>query len=300
MKSLTIMVPFMNNLRFGMPMMGCLRYMTSDAVEFMIIDNGSTDKIEDYMRNYIKPKRLNFVRFEENIGLMETNKYAYENCTTDLLMLLHTDCFVFEKNWDQRIVSYFETIPKLGIAGFFGAQGCMPNGGRLQDVERAGQMSGLSNMLEGEIHGIKLHQPWRSCAIFDSFAMCLSMEMLKAGGGFDMRYKFHHHYDRDISLESLRRGYKNIVVDVPNHHIGGVTHETEQYQKWLEKKIGSRFEDGKLHNENEKRFIEKWKALDALPLYVNDDFSFRTGPVPIPTPMEYKGDNIIKNGGFVK
>src|SRR3989304_9118532 len=181
MKTLTVLIPVMNNLRFAMPFFGNLKYLTSEDVEYLVIDNGSTDPIEQYVRNYIKPKKLNFIRFEENQGLMETNKLAYEQCQTDLLMLLHTDCFIFEKDWDKRVRGYFDEIPKLGIAGFFGAQGCMPNGGRLQDVERAGQMSGLSNMLEADIHGIKLKQPWRACAIYDSFSMIFNMEMLKKG-----------------------------------------------------------------------------------------------------------------------
>ena len=295
MRSLSIAIPFMNNLRFGMPMMGCLKYLTSDDVEYLIVDNGSTDPVEQYVRNYIKPKKLNYIRFEENQGLMETNKLAYEECETDLLMLLHTDCFIFEKDWDKRIRGYFDEIPKLGMAGFFGAQGCMPNGGRIQDVEVHGQMSGLSNMLEAEIHGIRLKTPWRSCAIYDSFAMVMSMDMLKAGNGFDMRYELHHlGTDRDISLESLKRGFKNIVVDVPCHHIGGLTGESDIYQKWLEARTGSKFEDGKIHNSNTELFARKW--AEVLPLYVQDDFSFRTGLVgliPEFPDMEYKGDNIV-------
>ena len=292
MKSLTILIPIMNSLRWTMPMLGCLKYMTSDSVEYLIMDNGSTEPVEDRLRHYIKPKRLNFIRYETNQGLINNLQEAYKICESDLLMFLHTDCYIFEKNWDQRIRRYFEEIPKLGMAGFFGAQGCMPNGGRLQDVERPGQMSGLSNMLEADIHGIKLRTPWRSCAIFDSFSMIMSMEMLRMGNGIDMRYKFHHLFDRDISLESLKRGYKNIVVDIPCHHIGGVTHETEQYQSWLLTQIGSKFEDGKLHNDNAEKFIKKWESV--LPIYIEDNFSFRTGRVPIPDPvLEYKGDKIV-------
>src|SRR3990167_7299138 len=137
MKTLTILVPVMNNLRWAMSFFGNLKYLTSEDVEWIVVDNGSIDPIERYLRDYIKPKKLNFIRFEENIGLMETNKLAYETCTTDLLMLLHTDCFIFEKNWDQRVRGYFDPstssgIDKLGIAGFFGAQGCGMDGGRIQ------------------------------------------------------------------------------------------------------------------------------------------------------------------------
>ena len=193
----------------------------------------------------------------------------------------------------QRIISYFEEIPQLGMAGFFGAQGCLTDGARLQDTD-PGQMAGLSNMLEAEIHGVRMVKPWRSVAIYDSFCMVLNMKMLKAGGGFDTRYKFHHMYDRDMSLESLRRGFKNIVVDVPNHHIGGLTPEHKSYEDWLEGIIGRKHEDGQFHNENSELFKKKWEKLNALPLYVNDDFSFRTGPLQIGNKMlEYKGDNII-------
>ncbi len=72
-KKMVIFIPFMNNLRFALPMLGNLKYNTSDETEWLIIDNGSTEPIERYVRNYIKPKRLNFIRFEENIGLMESN-----------------------------------------------------------------------------------------------------------------------------------------------------------------------------------------------------------------------------------
>src|SRR3972149_11495541 len=174
MKTLTVLIPVMNNLRFAMPFFGNLKYLTSDDVEYLIVDNGSTDPVEQYVRNYIRPKKLNYIRFEENIGLMETNKLAYEQCQTDLLMLLHTDCFIFEKDWDKRVRGYFDEIPKLGIAGFFGAQGCLENGNRLQTVPtRKDQRlnAGTSNMLEAEIHGQRLKEDWQACAIFDSFAM---------------------------------------------------------------------------------------------------------------------------------
>jgi len=289
---MTVMIPFMNNLRFGMPMMGCLKYNTSEETEWMIIDNGSTDKVENYIRHYIKPKRLFFHRNEVSPGLLKNSQFAYENCETELLCFLHNDCYVYEKDWDKRIISYFEKMPDLGLAGFFGAQGCMSDGGRLQDTP-AGEMAGLSNMLEAEIHGMRLgnDELWKACSIFDSFCLIMRMDMLKKGNGFDMRYKWHHYYDRDISLESLRRGYKNIVVNVPNHHIGGVTHELDIYQEWLTKQIGKRTEDGVVHNENKEKFMKKWH--DVLPLYVNDDFSFREGPLPVKPSIEYKGNKIV-------
>ncbi len=294
MKSLTILIPVMNNLRWAMSFFGNLKYLTSEDVEWLVVDNGSTDPIEKYIRDFVKPRKLNFIRFEENQGLMETNKVAYENCTTDLLMLLHTDCFIFEKDWDQRVRGYFDSIDKLGIVGFFGAQGCGMDGGRIQLVaKREDQQldAGLSNMLEAEMHGQRLKDNWKPAAIFDSFAMMISMDLLRKTKGFDMRYKFHHFYDRDISLESLRHGYKNIVVNVACHHVGSVTAQDPLYQKWQQKVVGNATDSIKLHNLNKKQFEKKWR--EVLPLCIGNDFHFMTNDEFTYDYYDFKGNKIV-------
>ena len=80
------------------------------------------------------------------------------------------------------------------------------------------------------------------------------------------------------------------MVNVPNHHIGGLTHEHPEYEKGLKGQIGKIHEDGILHNENKIQFEGKWK--DVLPLYVNDDFSFKQGMVVQIPELEYRGDAI--------
>ena len=292
---LTVTIPILNCLRYAMPMFGCLKYTTSEESEWLILDNGSTENVEKYITEYARPKRLNYVRNEDNPGLITNNNDALRRCETELLCLLHNDCFIYEKNWDQRIISYFEQMPDLGIAGFFGAQGCMPNGGRIQYPSKLGS-AGFSNMLEAEIHGMRMgpDMPWRPAAIFDSFCMVFRVKMLKECGGFDTRYQYHHFYDRDTGLESIRHGYKNIVVNVPCHHGGGYTSETPAYREWLMKIIGKPVEDLAFHDANMAKFTEKWMAIDALPLYVNDDFSLRRGRDEFRPDIEYKGDNIMK------
>lgn len=297
------MIPIMNGMREVMPALALLKQNTSSDTEWMIVDNGSTERVEDYIRKYIKPYKLNYIRNEENPGLVKVNQRAYEECETEILMLLHADVYIYEKNWDQRVISYFKEIPDLGIAGFFGAQGCLPNGGRIQDIEKRGQMSGWSNMVEAEIHGMRMTQPWHSVAIFDSFGMILSMKFLKDSGGFDTNLKYHHYYDRDISLESLRHGYKNVVVDILNHHTGNIAASNDLYQEWQKKEIGNATDSIRIHNENKEYFINKWK--EVLPLYVEDDFSFREGVMPIPyepgtdgkvVRLTYGGNRIVGYG----
>jgi glycosyltransferase involved in cell wall biosynthesis len=290
MKKLTLAIPIMNQLHDTKGILANLRYMTSNDVEWLIIDNASTDPYETYIRRYLKPYKLNYIRNTENVGLVRSMQQAYENCGTEVLAITHNDVFLYEKDWDKRMLKYFEEIDKLGIAGFFGAQGCGPIGERIQDVPRVDVAAGMSNMLEAEIHGMRMQKEWHSAAVFDGFMMIFNMEMLKAGDGFDQRYLYHHIYDRDASLESLRRGYKNITVNVSCHHVSGITANRPEYQAWIDKQTKNENYTGDkyTHDHNSVLFEKKFK--DVLPLYVQDDFSFRTGS---DNRYIYKGDAIV-------
>lgn len=284
---MTLAVPYFNQLNDSKIPMGTLRHNTSEETEFLIIDNGSTDPVEEFIIKYLKPKRVNFIKNKENIGVLPTFQQIYENCETEIVAITHNDVAIYEKDWDQRVLSYFKEMPDLGLVGFFGSQGCGPIGERIQDVPSPEIMAGMSNMLEAEIHGMRLNQRWRSVAIFDGFMLICRMEMLKKTGGIDQRYHFHHYYDRDLSLESLRHGYKNIVVDVPCHHVCGMTANRSEYQTWIDEKTKHKDFTGDLwtHDENMRLFKEKWSSM--LPLYVMDDFSFKVGKEG---PWDYKGD----------
>ena len=104
MIKMTLAIPCYNQLHDSKGPLGTLRYNTSDETEFMIIDNGSTDPVEEFCRKYLKPKRMNFIRNETNLGLVKTLQQAYENCETDVLTITHNDVFLYEKNWDIRIL----------------------------------------------------------------------------------------------------------------------------------------------------------------------------------------------------
>lgn len=291
--NMTLAIPVMNQLNDAKPALGLFRYNTSPETEWMIIDNGSTDPYEDFVYKHLKPERILYLRNDKNIGMVKTLQQAYENCDTDILAISHNDVFIYEKDWDQRVIQQFKEDKELGGIGFFGSQGCGPIGERIQDVPSQNIAAGMSNMLEGSVHGLLLtgglKPPFRSAAIFDGFFMAFRMEMLKKAGGFDQRYKYHHLYDRDASLESIRHGYKNIVLGVPCHHMSGLTANRTEYQTWVDEKTGNKDFTGDkwTHDENTEIFKEKWK--NVLPIYVEDDFRFRSGERP---PWKYRSDLI--------
>jgi len=292
-KRLTLAIPCFNQLNEAKSALGLFKYNTSDETEFLIIDNGSTEDIEGFFLKHVKPKRLRVIRNEENLGMVRTLQQIYENCETEVLAITHNDVFVYEPQWDIRILHYFETIDKLGMAGFFGAQGCGPIGERIQDIPLGyppNTMAGMSQLLEAELHGFRLEEKYHATGIFDGLMLIFNMDMLREGKGFDQRYKFHHYYDKSASLQSLALGYKNIVVNVPCHHLCGMTANRAEYQTWIDKKVGSsNFTGDKFtHDYNMKIFNAIWG--DVLPVYVENDFSFRSGSRDI---WDFKGNKIV-------
>lgn len=292
----TLAIPIYNQLNDCKGILALFRHNTSEETEFLIIDNGSTDPVEDFVQRQMKPKRLNFIRNKENLGMVKTLQQMYENCDTDILVITHNDVFIYEKDWDKRIAQVFEANHNIGVLGLFGSQGCGERGERYQDVpvHLAGSMAaGFSNMLEAEIHGLRLHDNLRACSILDGFFLAINMKLLKQTNGFDQRYQFHHYYDRDISLESLRHGYSNFVVNIPSHHLSGLTANRGDYQKWVREKVESTKQiitesgDQWAHDHNMELFLNKWRS--ATPLYIQDDGSFRSGGI-----YNFKGDAITK------
>lgn len=285
---LTVSTLVFNELNDTKGLMANLKHMTTGRYEFLLLDNGSTENVYQFATNYLKPGELNYIRNDENVGTVKGMQQIYENATGDVIAVFHNDVLLYEYGWNERVMRLFEDDPKLGMVALFGAAGCMINGGRVQVREDGGTMAGMSNMLEAEIHGARISEP-HAIAIPDGFGMIFRKEMLDKGNGFDQRYSYHHLYDRDIGLESLRRGYHNMVIDIPCHHWSGITANRSNYQDWVNKKYGiAERGDLKAHDDNTKLFNEKWgpEGYNVLPLYVNEDFTFRDSP--------YTGDRITK------
>lgn len=280
----------MNQLNDVKGILYLTKVFTDESVEFMIIDNGSNNDVEEYINYFLKPKKLNYIKNKKNIGLVKTYQQAYESCETDILTIMHNDVYLYEYDWNKRIELLFEELPQVGMVGLFGSQGVGERGERIQDVI-PGYPAGFSNMIEAELHGMRMKERIKPCVCFDGFFLSMRMDMLRLGNGFDMRYKYHHFYDRDIALESIKRGYFNVVVDIPSHHVSGVTANRDEFQNWIDKKrqtenyTGDKF----THDDNMRIFGEKWK--EVLPVYIENDFTFRHGNH---YGYKFKGDAIKK------
>jgi hypothetical protein len=201
---------------------------------------------------------------KSNAGLIASCQQTYEYAVAegfDILVLTHNDVWLYSEprntvTWDELIPNQWFHQPDLGIIGLLGSKGCGREGHRLDTFGSLIEMAG---------HGRKMTTWIEPAVCLDGFFMACSMKMLKKAGGFDQRYEWHHVYDYDTSLTSIKLGYRNAVVNIPCHHLSGLTANNDAK--------ATSGED--VHHANYLRWLEKWQP--ELGLMVNDGWDYRWG-----------------------
>ena len=264
---ISVVIPFFNKLSEVSGALYLLKKQTVGEVEWIFIDNGSTDPVEKYFYKYFKPKKAVFIRNEQNEGIVKAWNQGIKASSGDIVAFLHNDLYIYDLGWDKIVYSLFEKIDKLGIVGFHGSPGTKENAGRLD---------AYSNLVEADIHGQRLIEEYLPVAILDGIAFICSKKMLLEVGGIDKNYKFFHVTDADLSLESLKAGYKNVVANVYCHHARGVTSNAPEYLEFVSKLTGEKDGNMYLMEQNRNYFNKKWgpEGYDILPFYIEKDWSF--------------------------
>lgn len=269
---ISVVLPVMDQLEETRHVVALLCHMTVGDFELVIVDNGSGPETRRYYERFIAPRvpRFQYVRNERNVGVIPALQQGYRHSTGDIVAFMHNDLFLYEHGWNIRIQHYFDAIPGLGLAGFFGCKGLSHDGSRVHC---------MSNMDEAAHYGGRpVRGEWEPVVVLDGYSLICRRAMLDRVGGFDPGYLYHHYYDYDLSLASLANGFRNIVVNVPCAHPGGFTSWGQGYQAWIHAAMGVPGADGLLYQQNLNRFRNKWRHW--LPIYVLPDFRLTRRPVP--------------------
>ena len=277
MKTL-IAIPVMGSYEIGRISLYQWDRTTSPGAHFLLIDNSPFPSQYEalFERGFLSRDRWSYVSNPENVGLIRSAQQAYNfalGMEADVLVLTHNDVWVYPDldncntpdgcpwRWDDSLDHVFDRIAKagrdVGVVGLMGSKGCSSSGHRLDTFGSLIEMSG---------HGRRMTEWIEPAVCLDGLFLACNMRMLrqtkypKIGGaytddltngiqqgGFDQRYQWHHVYDYDISLTSIELGYRNAVLNIPCHHLSGLTannaayatsgpdvHEAN-YQRWLQK-----------------------------------------------------------------
>jgi GT2 family glycosyltransferase len=231
-----------------------------ENTELLVIDNGSTDGTSEWITRFMFPSFPDhrIIRNEENLGVIPALNQVWKEAKGDVVACTHNDLVIYEKGWDKRVLDLFERRERCGLAGFFGAEGCGTDGGR---------MGCHCNFLEAEIHATR-NTGEKQVTMFDGISLIWRKQMMDEINGLDTSLQFHHFYDKNLSLQSHFAGWENWYLGVACHHLNGLTANRPDYQTWAEKKMGTTNFTGDLviYKANEKRFLNNWRG--KLPVII--------------------------------
>jgi len=239
---------------------------TYDLMDMIVLDNGSSEKLEFTVPPRPRGYTMRTLRNEKNLGLYRAYNQIVEAATGDWVAIFHNDVIIHEKGWDTQIKKIVNTLEsfgrKIGIVGFAGGAGLGTDGARL----------GFASNLRGvaENHGRRI-EDFMPAAVLDGCVLILNKKMLANVGGFDEKYIMHHIYDYDISMASIMAGYTNLVVGVDFTHQGGVTACAGDFQIQAQALGGEQF----IMDSNIQRWREKW--LKYMPVTVGDNWRVKIG-----------------------
>lgn len=246
----------------------------SPDCRFLIIDNtaGETPYPSLFKRDFLSLERWDYLRNEHNVGLVRSCQQAFEyavRIAADILVLTHNDVWLYPdsgawfdgccvQTWDEQIARCFTEEERMGIIGLFGSKGCGREGHRLDTFGSLIEMAG---------HGRQMIKWIEPAVCLDGFFLACSMSMLKAAGGFDQRYQWHHVYDYDISLTSIELGYRNAVLNIPCHHLSGLTANNDAFAT----------SGPDIHTANYDRWKAKWQPKLGLTVDEHWQYTWRVG-----------------------
>ena len=290
---LSVVIPVMNQIDMASSVYSKLREVTNTVeqdVEFIIIDNGSSPKIDEMDFPGAK-----IDRHEKSIGVYPTFKRGFEISTGDVVAFFHSDLVIWEKGWNDRVMYAFEKNKRLGMVGFIGSNEIDSSGGRgLGTTSNFAGFSLISSkkslvgtkdeyqMWAGSFAGVhgKVSGGITNAAVVDGCAMIIRREAWNVIG-FRESFPLHHFYDRLISTQLLEKEWYIYVIGIQCDHFSGQTVNKEpayhdMAEKWCRANVDTRFWcfdvrsgtynwDATIYQEAERQWMNEYRPKGFIP-----------------------------------
>ena len=260
----------------------CLNFMGQSIgvpyqsqLHVVIIDNGSDDPYREEDLGHV-PFVTSIIRNEENRGFYYPLLQLLNFTTSaDLVGLMHNDLFIYEKNWDSRMVSSFVNNPRLGMVGVCGSDEIDDRGGR-----GGGTMCNFLGQLgQRQEHTGKRVTGVHPAIIFDSMFMLMRRPVVDALS-IDEHITLCHFMDKLWPIKAMAAGWKCAVIGILVDHAGGQTSVLQAVRfdadaaKWCAQeniKYGHYTSEGPmsasvaLYFEAERQFLEYGRSRRMIP-----------------------------------
>lgn len=220
-------------------------------VQMIVIDNGSDTPFLEHINSTVTIKRLSetlgeftVIRNDTNVGNYPLFFQGINYCKAPVAAFLHSDLFVYQKDWDAAVTAVFDANPNLGLVGFIGSTELDSFGGRGLGTVSNFQGATVDKWTGSvsTIHGRKDEGFIIDGAVVDGCAMIFRKDTFLA---LEHKENFppHHFYDRLMSAQVRAMGQKVAILGIKCDHISGQTanqegkwHDTAR--EWCEKNLG--------------------------------------------------------------
>lgn len=198
----------------------------------------------------------------EAAGFLAKCQHAYECSHADVIGYLHSDLFIHEEGWDERVLQEFEW-PTVAIVGFVGATSLgTPDIYRVPyDYRQLARGGVVSNLTDAEVHGTR-DTGSMNVAVLDSCAIFVRRTFLERLGGWPIGKMPNTSHCTDLWLcgHAARLGRQVRMCGVSCTHVSGG--KGAKGSAWLEARGG----DTLLHRQAHEAVYESLRGV--LPLRV--------------------------------
>ncbi len=221
---LSIVIPVKDVHELTIECISMLYENAEGELDIIVVDNGSTTPV----RKLKALENVNIIENSKNVGFWHAMMQGIAVASSNYVLLMHNDVFIWEKSFDRRIIEEFVFNDRLGAVGLFGGRGVGDDGGR---GHPEGNMQGLRYGTPQHNHGhlLKTEHP---AVVFDSLAICIDKRKLNAIDPITVPP--HHWTDRIICLRLIRAGFHCMTVGIAFDHGGSATASTESMDTFSE------------------------------------------------------------------
>lgn len=211
---------------------------TDQPYELIIVDNGSTDGTQDYLKSL---PGVRLILNGSNYGFAKGNNQGIAAAKGELILLLNNDVVVTPR-WLEGLQRAIRESADIGMAG---PRSNYVSGPQLDPATRYRTMEDMVRYSE-EVSRLNRGSR-RETDRLVGFCLLIKKELLQKIGAFDERFASGNFEDDDLCLRARLAGYRLIIAhDVFVHHFGSRTF------------IGNKIDYASSLENNKKLFFEKW------------------------------------------
>jgi O-antigen biosynthesis protein len=240
----SIVIPTYNQLDYLKQCVQSIWAHTPEQVELIIIDNGSVDGTEEWLKS--EYKRLRYRLNKSNRGFAGAVNQGLRMARGTTIVILNNDTLVTQK-WLANLLHCVYSSPYVGLVGpvtnYISGEQLIPT--HYKSIEEMFSFA--------EAYNNSNPAKWRNVSRITGFCLMMRREVFRKLGFFDEGFEIGNCEDDDYGVRARLLGYDLIVAeDTFIHHFGSVSIKAQD----------TRFEE--FYQRNLDFFSKKWGDPHAL------------------------------------